>query len=84
MHASYKLFLASIAVFAAALALRRAFFWEVMPIGWNVDPPYSWSLETAFLLLSIQNVAAIVAAIVFCLGAAFLIRRRRRAIAADR
>jgi len=68
-HAEYLLLL-SLMVFAAAFALRRAFFWDVKPISWDYTPPQNGALEAAFLLLSIENIAAVVSAIaiVFIIG----------------
>ena len=67
-HAEYLLLL-SLAAFAAAYALRRAFFWEVKPVSWDQPPPQNGALEAAFLLLSIENVAAVVSVIaVVCIA----------------
>jgi hypothetical protein len=58
-----RLLLLSLASFAVAFALRRAFFWDIRPVSWDEAPPQSGALEAAFLLLSIENVAGVVAAI---------------------
>jgi nitrogen fixation-related uncharacterized protein len=65
-----RLLLLSLAVFAAAFALRRAFFWDIKPPSFDYTPPQNGALEAAFLLLSIENVAAIVAAIAIVFVAA--------------
>jgi hypothetical protein len=66
-YAEHLLFL-SLTVFAVSFALRRAFFWDIKPISWDYTPPQNGALEAAFLLLTIENVAAVVSAIaVVCL-----------------
>jgi hypothetical protein len=57
------LLLLSLLSFAAAFALRRAFFWDIKPVSWTDTPPQNGALEAAFLLLTVENVAAVVAAI---------------------
>jgi hypothetical protein len=67
-RAALLLLVSSLAVFAVAFALRRAFFWDIKPVSWDNPPPQNGALEAAFLLLSIENVAAIVAAIALVFG----------------
>ena len=57
------LLLLSLLSFAAAFALRRGFFWDIKPVSWDETPPQNGALEAAFLLLTIENVAGVVAAI---------------------
>jgi len=57
------LLLLSLLSFAAAFALRHAFFWDIKPVSWDETPPQNGALEAAFLLLTIENVAGAVAAI---------------------
>ena len=57
------LLLLSVASFAIAFALRRAFFWHIKPISWDETPPQNGALEAAFLLMTIENIAGVVAAI---------------------
>ena len=57
------LLLLSLASFAVAFALRRAFFWDIKPVSWDYTPPQNGALEAAFLLLSIENISAVVSAI---------------------
>jgi hypothetical protein len=53
----------SLTVFIAAFALRQAFFSGIKPVSWDYTPPQNGALEAAFLLLSIENLAAIVSVI---------------------
>jgi hypothetical protein len=62
-RSAVRLLLLSLASFAVAFALRRIFFSDVKPVSWDETPPQTGALEAAFLLLSIENVAAVVAAI---------------------
>jgi hypothetical protein len=57
------LLLLSLLSFVAAFALRRGFFWDIKPVSWTDTPPQNGALEAAFLLLTIENVAGVVAAI---------------------
>jgi hypothetical protein len=57
------LLLLSLTVFIAAFALRRALFSGIKPVSFDYTPPQNGALEAAFLLLSIENLAAIVAVI---------------------
>ena len=75
IRSALKLGFAEIAVFALAFAARRLFFADVMPVSWDHEPPQNGALEAAFLLLSIENVAAVVAAIALTLGVALWIKR---------
>ncbi len=67
--------LLSAAIFAAALLTRWAFLWDIRPISWDYSPPTSAALDAAFLLLSIENVAAVVA--VISLGCVCVLSIRR-------
>lgn len=78
MRASFRIFLVSLIAFAAAGLIRRTFFGDVMPLYWDLEQPRSWSLEVAFLLLSIENVGAIMAAVSACFVVAFVLQRHRR------
>jgi len=66
---SLKIFLLSVLVFAAAFALRRAFFWDVMPVSWDQEPASLWALGAAFLLRSIENVGGAVGLIALAVAA---------------
>jgi len=59
-----KLFVISLIAFAAAFALRQTFFGDVTPVSWEQEPQSLWALGAAFMLRTIENVAAVVAAIV--------------------
>jgi len=78
IYRAIKLLFLSLATFAAAFVIRRTFFWDVMPVSWDQEPPPTSALETAFLLLSIENIAAVVAAIALVFSAASCIYRWRR------
>jgi len=79
MRAVIKLLLLSLLTFAATFAARRVFFWDVMPVSWSEDPSPTGALMTAYLLLSLENVAAAVAAIALVVGLALWIGGRPRA-----
>jgi len=63
VRAALKLLVVGVLVFAVAFALRRAFFWNVVPLSWDQEPQSLWALGTAFLLRSMENLAAAVAVI---------------------
>ncbi len=63
MRASIKLLFVSLLTFAATFGLRRAFFWDVMPVSPDQEPPRTGALEIAYLLLTIEYIAAVVAVI---------------------
>ena len=79
MRAAIKLFLLGLLTFALAFILRRVFFWDVMPVSWDQEPPQTGALEAAFLLLSIENIAAVVSALALVFAAWLLIVRGRLA-----
>jgi hypothetical protein len=78
MRSAIHLLLFSLASFAVALALRRAFFWDIKPVSWDYTPPQNGALEAAFLLVSIENVAAIVSIIAIVFMAVTWLRAHRR------
>lgn len=78
IRVALKLFVLSLVAFALAFATRRMFLWNVMPVSWEQQPQPAWALETAFLLRSIENIAAAVAAIVLACALALWIDRWRR------
>jgi hypothetical protein len=70
--------LLSAIIFLAALVTRWMFLWDVRPVSWDyAPPPTSAALDAAFFLLSIQNVAAVVAVISLGWLCVLSIRRRR-------
>jgi hypothetical protein len=79
IRAALQLFVLSLIVFAAAFALRRTFFADVMPVSWDQEPQSLWALGAAFLLRSIENISAVVGAIAFVVAIAlrFVSRRTR-------
>jgi hypothetical protein len=64
MRAAVKLLLLSLLVFAVAFGIRRTLLWDVMPIAWDEGAQSLWALGAAFLLRSIENLAAVLAVIV--------------------
>lgn len=76
IRVAVKLFVLSLVIFAAAFAVRRLFFADVMPVSWDQPPQSQWALQAAFLLRSVENLAAAVAAITL-VAAVFLIDHRR-------
>lgn len=67
MRSAKQLLLLSFASFAGTFALRLVFLRNVGPVSWDETPPQNGALEAAFLLLSIENIAAIVFAITLVL-----------------
>jgi hypothetical protein len=63
MGPAFKLAFLGLLTFAAAFALRHMFFGDVMPVSWDQEPVSNAALMMAYLLLSIENVAATVAVI---------------------
>jgi hypothetical protein len=75
-----KLFALAVIVLGAAFGLRRAFFWDVTPVSWDQEPQSPWALGAAFLLRTLENVAAVVAGLsLIVAGASRFIRRRNAA-----
>jgi hypothetical protein len=56
--AALKLFVLALIIFAVAFGLRRTFFWDVTPVSWDREPQSLWALGAAFLLRSLENIAA--------------------------
>ena len=79
MRPALQLLILSLGVFIAAFALRWAFFWDVKPISAEEHTTATGALETAFLLLSIQNVAAVVSVIALAVVGALWLKERRSA-----
>ncbi len=71
-----KLYILSVLVFAAAFAVRHAFFWDVTPVSWDQEPQSLWALGAAFLLRSMENTAVAVGAISLAVAAALSVGRR--------
>ena len=80
MRGATKVFVFGLMTFAIAFGIRRACFWDVMPLSFDQPAPRSGALEAAFFLLTIENVGAVVAAIALAsaLWISFTRRRRRR------
>lgn len=77
MGAAVKLLVLSLIAFVMAFFIRWLCFWDVMPVSWDQEPPRTGALETAFLLLSIQNIAAAAAVIALASGFWSWMARRR-------
>jgi hypothetical protein len=77
VRAMLKLFVLALVVFAISFGLRRALFWNVMPVSWGQDPQSLWALGAAFLLDSVENMAAVVAALALVAASVFRWRGRR-------
>ena len=69
--AALKLFVFALIVFAVAFGLRRSFFWDVTPVSWDQEPQSLWALGAAFLLRSLENIAAVVAGLTLIAAARF-------------
>ena len=65
-----KLFVLAVIVFAVAFGLRRAFFWDVTPVSWDQEPQSLWALGAAFLLRTLENIAAVVAGLTLIVAGA--------------
>jgi hypothetical protein len=78
LRAVIKVILLGLVVFAAAFLARHTFFSDVRPVSLDYKPPETWSLQAAFLLLTIENMAAVVAGIAAILLSALFIARLRR------
>ena len=78
LRATGEIFVLSLTIFAAAFVTRRMLFWDVMPVSWDQEPPQNGALEAAFLLLSIENTAAVVAAIALVSAGVLMLRRWRQ------
>jgi hypothetical protein len=72
-----KLFGLALIVFAVAFGLRRTYFWDVTPVSWDQEPQSLWALGAAFLLRSLENIAAVVAGLTLVAAAALRLIRRR-------
>ena len=72
VDAAIKLSVLGLVTFFVALILRWAFFWDVEPLAAEQSPPPTGALEAAFLLLSIQNVAAAVGMVALLVSAAWI------------
>jgi hypothetical protein len=74
-----RLLVLALIAFAGAYGLRRAFFWDVTPVSWDQDPTSLWALGSAFLLRSVENLAAFVAALSLIVAFTLWLRGRRTA-----
>jgi hypothetical protein len=79
MRSALKLFALSLMVFAVTFGVRRVLFWDVMPVSWGQDPQSLLALGAAFLLLSVENIAVVIAALALVVALVFWWRGRRAA-----
>jgi len=79
IRAMLKLLVLALIIFGVAFGLRRAFFWDVTPVSWDQDPTSMWALGSAFLLRSVENLAAVVAALSLIVAVTLWLRGRRTA-----
>lgn len=70
VRTALKLFALALIVFAVAFGLRRTFLWDVTPVSWDQEPQSLWALGAAFLLRSLENIAAVVAGLTLIAAAA--------------
>ena len=80
LRGAIDLLLLSLAAFAAAFVTRHMLLWDVMPVSWDNESPQNGALEAAYLLLSIENIAAIVAAIALMGASALIVQRLREPV----
>jgi len=82
MNAGWKVFWLSLAIFGAALGAERLFVPDIVPIAFAEEPQAGWAVQLAFLLRSVELMAAIVAilALVLLLGMWARDRLRRGAL----
>jgi hypothetical protein len=76
MRASIILTVGGVLTFVAAFVTRHAFFADVVPLSWDQEATPTLPLVLAYLLLSIENVAAAVAAISIVADVVLWSRRR--------
>jgi len=76
MRASIILTVGSVLTFVAAFVTRRAFFADIAPISWDQEAASALPLLSAYLLLSIENIAAAVTAISIIADVVLWSRRR--------
>ena len=75
LRSMIKFFVSSVLIFAIAFAIRWSFFWDIKPVSWDYEPPQNGALEAAFFLLSVENVAGVVAGIALVLAVVMLVKR---------
>ena len=78
MRGVIRIFILCAVVFLAALAAEHVLVPNIMPVSWNQEPQPTFSLEVAFMLRTIRNVAALIAAIVVIVGSVSWIGARWR------
>jgi hypothetical protein len=83
MRASIILTVGSMLTFVAAFVMRHAFFADVAPISWDQEAASTLPLLSAYLLLSIENIAAAVAALSVMADVVLWSRRRWSKLSAE-
>jgi hypothetical protein len=79
IHSMLRLFVLALIAFGAAFGVRHAFFWDVTAVSWDQDPTSLWALGSAFLLRSVENLAAVVAALSLIVAVTLWLRGRHTA-----
>ena len=72
-----KVFVFALIAFSVAFGLRRAFFWDVTPVSWEQESQSLWDLGVAYLLCTVENIAAVVAGLALIVAAALRVIRWR-------
>jgi hypothetical protein len=75
MRAVFKMLALCLVAFAAAFAAQHWLLPDVVPVAWGQEPQPLWVLEAAFLLRSVENVAAMLAVIVIIITVARVTER---------
>jgi hypothetical protein len=79
ISAALKLFVLALIVFVLALGLRRILLWDVTTVSWDQEPQSLFALGAAFLLRSLENIAAVLAGLTLIAAAALRLIRWRAA-----
>jgi hypothetical protein len=67
MNAGWKVFWLSLVVFGAAFGAERLFVPDIVPIAFAEEPQPGWAVQLAFLLRTVELMAAVVAILVLVL-----------------
>ncbi len=78
MNGMLKLLLLSLAAFIALAAIDYFVMPPTVPVGWGDNPQPVWQVEIAFLLRALENLTAMIVAVIILLAAALYVRRRLR------
>ena len=75
MNGLLRFLILSLATFIALAAIDYFMMPPTVPVGWGNDPQPLWQVETAFLLRTLENISAMISAVIILLAAAFYVRR---------